>query len=104
MIEPLPMAPASCTLDGTGLKQQLERYRQAGAKAELIARGARRIAIRVGDDADEQVIEDLIAVERECCPFYTLDWDSRSRRLTVAVTNAEHEPALDAIAYALGLG
>jgi hypothetical protein len=47
------------------------------------------------------------AVERKCCPFFTLDWEPERRRLTVAVSQAEHEhehePAPDAVAFALEL-
>ena len=97
------MIPASCSLDETGLKQQLERYRIAGAGARVLRRDRRQIRIRVGDGADPTMIEELIAVERECCPFYTLEWDRRQRALTVAVSTPDHEPALDAVAYALGV-
>ena len=46
--------------------------------------------------------EKLIAVERECCPFYELDYNPSARHLTIVVDQAEHEPALRAIAYSLG--
>jgi hypothetical protein len=97
------MIPASCSLDETGLRRQLERYRAAGAGARVLNRDRRQIRIRVGDGAESTVIEELIAVERECCPFYTLEWDHLQRALTVAVSTPEHEPALDALAYALGV-
>ncbi len=97
------MIPAACSLDETALKRQLERYRVAGAGARVLGRDRRQIRIRVGDGADSVVIEELIAVERECCPFYTLEWNRRQRALTVAVSTPEHEPALEAIAYALGV-
>jgi hypothetical protein len=57
----------------------------------------------VGASADDALIDELIAVERSCCPFFTLEWEPGERRLTVTVEAPEHEPALDAIAYALGL-
>lgn len=96
------MIPASCSLDETGLRRQLERYRAAGADGRVLSRDRRQIRIRVGDGAESTVIEEMIAVERECCPFYTLEWDRLQRVLTVAVSVADDEPALDAVAYALG--
>jgi hypothetical protein len=48
-----------------------------------------------------KLVDELVAIERECCPFFTLDWEPDRRRLTVSVSQAEHEPALDAIAFAL---
>jgi hypothetical protein len=75
----------------------------AGAGAEVVVHDARKIAIRVGADADPALVEELIAVERSCCPFYDLAYEPDERLLTIAVTTGEHEPALGAIAFALGL-
>jgi hypothetical protein len=96
------MAP-SCALDETGLRSQLGRYRQAGRNARLIERTPRRLVADLGDDVDAELIAQTIAVERECCPFFTPAWEPERRRLTVTVADAEHEPALDAIAFALNL-
>lgn len=41
----------------------------------------------------------LITTERACCSFFDITWDGS--RLTYAVANAEHAPALDVIAEAL---
>jgi hypothetical protein len=57
----------------------------------------------VGDHAQEPLVHELIAVERSCCPFYELTYEREQRTLTISVSAAEHEPALEAIAYALGL-
>jgi hypothetical protein len=82
---------------------QLERYQQAGAGARLIDRTPRSLVIDLDEQVDTQLVDETIAIERECCPFFTLDWEPERRRLTVAVSQAEHEPALDAIAFALDL-
>jgi hypothetical protein len=37
-------------------------------------------------------------------PFFELSWRPALRRLSVAVSRAAEEPALEAIAFALGLG
>lgn len=97
------MVPASCSLDERGLNQQLERYGTVGAGATLISRREGVLVVAVADGVDVELVGELIATERECCPFYRLEFDSEARRLTVAVDDREHEPALDAIAYALGL-
>lgn len=101
-MDPLPMAP-SCALDETGLRLQLERYRQAGAGARLVDRTPRTLVVDLDEHVDTQLVAETIAIERECCPFFILDWEPERRRLTVAVSHAEHEPALDAIAFALDL-
>lgn len=93
----------SCALDEAGLRSQLERYRQAGQNARLIERTPRQIVIDLDQDVDRELVAETIAVERECCPFFTLSWEQDRRRLTVSVAQAAHEPALDAIAFALNL-
>jgi hypothetical protein len=101
-MELLPMAP-SCALDEAGLRLQLERYRRAGEGGRLIERTRRRFVVELDEHVDGRLIEEAIAVERECCPFFALDWERGRRRLTVSVSHPEHEPALEAIAFALGL-
>jgi hypothetical protein len=101
-MDPLPMAP-SCALDETGLRSQLERYRQAGDGARLIERTRRTLVVDLDERVDTRLVAETIAIERECCPFFTLDWEAERQRLTVAVSQAEHEPALEAIAFALDL-
>jgi hypothetical protein len=96
------MAP-SCALDEFGLHSQLERYRQTGRNACLIERTPRRLVAELGEDVDAELVAETIAIERECCPFFVLTWEPTQRRLTVAVSQAAHEPALDAIAFALHL-
>lgn len=96
------MAP-SCALDEGGLRLQVERYRRAGQGARLIGRTRRRLVVDFAEPASVKLIEEAVAVERECCPFFALDWEPTRRRLTVSVSHVEHEPALRAIAFALGL-
>jgi hypothetical protein len=101
-VEPLPLAP-SCALDGAGLTLQLDRYRRAGQGGRLIERTHRRFVVDLDDHVDGNLIGAAITIERECCPFFDLDWNPGQRRLTVSVSLREHEPALEAIAFALGL-
>jgi hypothetical protein len=96
------MAP-SCALDESGLRSQLERYRQAGRNARLIERTPRRLVADLDESVDAELVKEAIAVERECCPFFLLGWEPDRRRLTVSVSQAAYEPALDAIALALDL-
>jgi hypothetical protein len=98
----LPMAP-SCALDEDGLRLQLERYRSAGRGACVIEQTGQRLVVVLDERTDGELVEEVVAIERECCPFFALDWEPAQRRLTVSVSHAEHEPALGAIAFALGL-
>jgi hypothetical protein len=95
-------AVPACSLSAAELRRQLARYRAAGQSAEVIEGGRRRRVIRVSSEVPDSLILRLIEVERGCCPFFELAWDGESRRLTVAVPDADHEPALAAIVSALG--
>jgi hypothetical protein len=101
-MDPLPMAP-SCALDEAGLRQQLERYRRAGRNARLVERTPRSLIIDFEPQVNVGLVEQTIAIERECCPFFDLRWEADVRRLTISVSLVEHQPALDAIAFALAL-
>ena len=101
-MDALPMTQA-CALDEGGLRSQLERYRRAGQGARIVERSRRRLVVDLDEHADGKLIEESVAIERECCPFFTLDWEPARRRLTVAVSHVEHEAASGAIAFALGL-
>lgn len=71
--------------------------------ARVLDRGQRRLVVELDGQVSSSLVEELLAVERECCPFFELGWESGTRQLTVSVSRPEHEPALEAIAFALGL-
>jgi hypothetical protein len=96
-----PIIPA-CSLDQLGAAAQRERYRRVGDHAEVLAVDPRTVVIRAAPDVPAAVVEELVAVERSCCPFFGLDWDPEERRMAVSVSRPEDEPALEAITYALG--
>ncbi len=96
------MAPR-CALDEAGLRLQLGRYRRAGVGARLVDRTPLRAVIDLDEHVDAQLVEETIAIERECCPFFALSWDSERRRLVVAVIRPDQVPAIDAILFALDL-
>jgi hypothetical protein len=100
-MEQLPMAPAWCALTETSLAEQLARYRNVGRDSVLLTQEPWRLVVAVGAEVPDALIDELIAVERGCCPFFELDWRQEPRRLTVSVRDAEQEPALSAIAAAL---
>lgn len=97
---PAALPIAECHLDLEGLRRQRERYRTIGRHA--IASDRRHCVLEVDfdPDLDEGLLHEALRVERQCCPFFRLDYDPGRRRLSVSV-DPEHEPALAAIAYAL---
>jgi hypothetical protein len=92
-----------CALDETGLRLQLERYREAGKRARLVEQTGRRLVVHLDKHVDNDLVEEIIAIEGACCPFFDLRWEPERRRLSVAVSQPDHEAALDAIASALDL-
>ncbi len=96
------MAP-SCALEESRLRLQLQRYREIGRNARVIERSPRSLVAALADEVSAELVAETIAVERECCPFFGLAWEHARRQLTVSVSHAEHEPALEAIVFALGL-
>jgi hypothetical protein len=96
------MAP-SCSLDENGLRSQLARYRQAGQNARLIERTPRSLVADLDENVDVELVAEAVAIELECCPFFAVTWEADRRRLIISVSQAAHEPAIDAIAFALNL-
>ena len=101
MTDRLPVLPASCALGADGARAQGELYARVAASATRIDRRKDLIVIGLGDAADTRLIEELIATENECCPFYRFDFRPDLGRLTIGVDSPEKRPALDAIAAAL---
>lgn len=97
----LPMVPRECSLDEPDLRVQLARYRRVGEGAAVLESSRQLLVIRVAADTSDFVVEELVAVERRCCPFFDLGWEPNERRLSISVSTSDHEPALDAIAKAL---
>jgi hypothetical protein len=97
------MVALSCSLSELELGEQLARYRVVGEGAEVLGWGRRRLAIRVAESVPESLVERLVEVERDCCPFFELSWDLWSRCLAISVSERDQEPALDAIGHVLGM-
>ena len=93
---------AHCGLDVAGLRDQADRYRRLGATATHVERGpAAVLTATFGDELDERLLHEAIAVERDCCPFFELDYQPRERRLSITVDQPDHSAALDALHRAL---
>jgi hypothetical protein len=92
----------SCALTEEGVRAQRERMQRLGPTVADFRRDEDRITIEFRPDFDERLLDETLAVERECCPFFRFEFDERTRRLTVSVADLEHRNGLDALAYALG--
>jgi hypothetical protein len=97
----LPMAPAGCTLDDSGLGEQLDRYRRLGARAVTVQDGDGGLVITFGVDVDVDLLRETVAIERACCSFFTLDYDASARRLSIGVDDPTRADALAVLLSAL---
>jgi hypothetical protein len=102
-VEEIPPVAPTCSLGAAGLREQLARYRTAGQAAEVLECDKRRRVIRAAASVPDSVIERLVEVERDCCPFFDLSWDPHDRLLTISISDDRYQPALDAIGHALGV-
>jgi hypothetical protein len=97
----LPMALADCSLDDTALRDQLARYRRLGSAAATMTRSETELTVAFATGADAELVRATMAVERQCCSFFTLAYDDAERQLTIGVSDPTRRPALDAIERAL---
>lgn len=103
MAERLTELPVlQCSLDADGLAAQRRRY----ARVSRAVAGSRRVPgeLTVEFDParlDRGLLEEALAIERACCPFFVLRLDGAT--LHVRVAEPHQEPALDAIVHLLGV-
>jgi hypothetical protein len=95
------LAMPSCALTPDGVREQRQRQAILAPSVASSTLASGRLVVDFRDDYDRQALDDMIAVERECCPFFVFDFDEKAPRLEVRVRDHEHAPALDAIASIL---
>lgn len=92
----LAMLP-SCALDADGRRSQKARYRAIAQSLTGVRREPEVVLVDFRKGVDHAVLGEVIAVERECCPWFRFEFDATGRRLAVTVTDSEMLPTLDAI-------
>jgi hypothetical protein len=90
-----------CSLDAAGGRAQADRYRRLGAAATEIEQRDSLLVATFGDQLDSRLLDETIAVERGCCPFFKIDYAAERRRLSITVERPDQRPALDALHHAL---
>ena len=88
----------SCALDEDGLARQRQRHHRLSPSVVDMRREGDVLTVDFAVDFDRQALDELIAVERECCPFFAFSFDDRSRHLEVGVNDPGAAAAVDAIA------
>jgi hypothetical protein len=95
-----PAGAVSCALDEQGLRRQRERYARLAPSVVHVQRPAQKLIVEFASGFDRATLDALIAVERECCPFFAFEFDEGSRRLRVGVREPDAAAALEALADA----
>ncbi len=92
---------AGCTIDEQSLERQDERHRRLAASVVQMSHRGKVVLVDFAPDFDRQALDELIAVERECCPFFAFSFDEHCRHLEVGVHDPEAAEALGAIVQSL---
>ena len=58
-----------------------------------------RSLVEFDQSLDEGILQETLAAERECCPFFRFAFDPQRRGLRVTVDDPAMAPALEAIAH-----
>jgi hypothetical protein len=89
-----------CSLDAAGLAAQRARYAALTPHVTSSDRSPRTLIVGFDALVDRELLDTTLAIEAECCSFFAIARDDASVRLTVPTDDLD--PALDAIAHALG--
>ncbi|MHB1570924.1 MAG: hypothetical protein ACYCXW_01315 [Solirubrobacteraceae bacterium] len=92
----LALAP-SCTLSMDGRRSQRERYLAIAASVDEVAREDKLVWVKINATVDPSIVDEVISVERECCPWLRFEFDRIDLRLKMTTADPDMLPALDAI-------
>jgi hypothetical protein len=84
---------SSCSLDSGRRAEQLARYAALAPSVRSADRDVLVLDVRFEPGFDRALLDELVAVERECCPFLTIEVGED--RLTISVGQHEDTPLLD---------
>jgi hypothetical protein len=81
--------PPGCALSEAELLEQRGRARRLGTSVDEVARSGDALVVTFSEDVDRDVLGDVVATERSCCSFLSIDYDERARRLSILASDAE---------------
>jgi hypothetical protein len=88
-------------LDQDGIEQQRARYLRLSRDAGPVVREPDAVTVQFRPGFDRHALDEAMAVERQCCPFFEFEFGASDRRLRVTVKDRDQLAALDVIAEAL---
>jgi hypothetical protein len=93
---PANIDAVACFLDGQAYRARLARI-HALMEHALIARERLATSVRLRfrlDDGVEANLKDLVALERQCCPFLAFELEQLSDELVLTISGSESVTAL----------
>jgi hypothetical protein len=97
--DPLATMP-SCGLDADGRRAQTARYETIARSVTAVRHEPARVLVEFDEQVNRALLQEIIAVERACCPWLYLEFDEAARHLRVTVAEASMRPALDVMSEA----
>jgi hypothetical protein len=92
----------TCALDDRALAEQVARFGRVGDHVLWARRLPTELTVVLDADLDDELLNETLAIERGCCPFFALIWDDATRQLTIA-SRERHQEILGRIGEALRL-
>lgn len=88
-----------CSLDRSGAQAQKARYRKVAPFITNVREEDVAVAVDFADELDAAALEEVIAVEHQCCAaVLTFEFDRPNRRLRVSAVTPADSSALELIA------
>jgi hypothetical protein len=91
---------SSCSLDASGRAEQIARYAALAPSVRSAVRESLSLEVEFEPGFDRAVLDELVAVERECCPFLTIE--TGETLLRISVQEHADTPMLDVFTEVLG--
>ena len=83
------------------MARQGARYARLAGDVARASREPRRLEVSFAEGYDRALLDEAIAIERECCPFFAIELDHDARRLVIELPEGENALLLDGITSAL---
>ena len=83
------------------MARQGARYAALAGHVARASREPRRLDVSFADGYDRALLDEAVAIERECCPFFAIEVDHAARRLVIELPEGEDVLLLDGITSAL---
>jgi hypothetical protein len=81
--------PPGCSLTEAELVEQRGRAARLAPTVAEVVRSGDALVVTFSDEVDRRVLGELIATERSCCAFLSIDYDERDRQLSMLASDAQ---------------